>query len=239
MKVTFDSNAWEKIFDRSSTKYKNLQTAMIENALRGFMVEACIQIETITKYDRPQYFSNPHTDFKIGLAAAEGKDFLKMSWGPDDKRHPGLPTVMQPKFQMALDHGVKILRSGCWIGLPSPSELGQHLFEEIDRSSRETLHHLVFDSITKRGVGHYMFSANGGWAGKIPSATSKKFAKACAEWADAEMVSAHVAYGNHVICTNDFGKAAGHSVLDVNNREWLSEEYCVKILTLEELSHLY
>jgi hypothetical protein len=75
-----------------------------------------------------------------------------------------------------------------------------------------------------------------GWSGRIEtSADEKRLRKACAEWADGELVGAHIAYRNDILCTNDRAKGAGTSIFDPTNRAWLAAEYGVVFKTLHEL----
>jgi hypothetical protein len=62
-------------------------------------------------------------------------------------------------------------------------------------------------------------------------------AKATREWADGDSVAAHYGFGIDQFCSEDFGKSAsGRSVLDCNNRKWLSEEFGIRFVTLAELA---
>ena len=96
---------------------------------------------------------------------------------------------------------------------------------------------MLFRSIQKRGVGKAAFDGAGGWIHppKEPE-KAKAFSEACAEWADGELVAAHVGYRNDVICTNDFGRTAGHSVFNTQNRAWLTDTYGIRFATIEELA---
>jgi hypothetical protein len=61
--------------------------------------------------------------------------------------------------------------------------------------------------------------------------------RAFGEWADADSVAAHIAYGIDVFCTGDAGKSnAGASILDPTNRQWLHGTYGVKFMTIQELA---
>ena len=73
--------------------------------------------------------------------------------------------------------------------------------------------------------------------GASPStAEEKRLSEACAEWADGELVGAHVAYQHDVLCTNDLARASGHSIFNSKNRSWLTTYYGVTCLTLRELT---
>jgi hypothetical protein len=165
---------------------------------------------------------------------------LKMSFGPDDSRHPGLPSQQKQKLDSAFRAGVKLIRGGAWMGLPSPQEVGDlNLYEpESPEAARERGQREIdaFYQIEQRGVGKAAFDAADGWEAKERSlAEGRRLTAACAEWADAEMVSAHIAYQNDVLCTDDLGRNAGASVLDETNRAWLASTYGVRFLTVREL----
>lgn len=61
-------------------------------------------------------------------------------------------------------------------------------------------------------------------------------ARAFAEWADADSLASHIAYGIDVFCTGDLGKSnAGKSILDPTHRAWLSQTYGTRFLSFDEL----
>lgn len=68
----------------------------------------------------------------------------------------------------------------------------------------------------------------------------REVARAIAEWADADSVAAHYAYGNDIFCTLDGGKAETRrgepAVLDANNRVRLTKEFGIQFSTLGELA---
>lgn len=92
MRTALDSNAWEAIFDESSIDLAALRAAFADGRLRGFICATGFRIEAIRKADRPTYFQQPRmaSEFQ-GMVPHQGRSALKMSFGPDDSRHPGLP----------------------------------------------------------------------------------------------------------------------------------------------------
>lgn len=65
----------------------------------------------------------------------------------------------------------------------------------------------------------------------------KKVAEAIREWADGDSVAGHYGFGMQLFCTEDSGRnGTGPSVLDNNNRNWLSNEFGLKFVTLAELA---
>ena len=125
MRVSFDSNAWEKIFDPSDTLCASIRAALASSAIKGFICEAGFRIEAITKADRATYFTQPYMDTRLdGIVMRDGKPHVQVSFGPDDTRHPGLPSVQADKLRRALSTGLLLMRSSPWMGLPAHRKFG-------------------------------------------------------------------------------------------------------------------
>jgi len=124
------------------------------------------------------------------------------------------------------------------MGLPSPVEIRDPaLFVQANDPDREQRQIDASARIEARGVGKTAFDAADGWNVQPGASYNEKlFAKACAEWADGELVASHIAYRNDVLCTNDLARAAGSSIFDSTNRAWLTAEFGVRFATLEELA---
>ena len=242
MRTSFDSNAWEKIFDPTDATCAPIRAALGSGRFAGFICEAGFRIEAITKRDRAAYFAQPHMDARFdGIVMRDGRPYFQMSFGPDDRHHPGLPSVQTEKLQRALSAGVRVMRGSAWMGLPAPQEIRDpRIFASETREAAHEREQRQIDAsalIEARGVGKAAFDAAGGWnASTVSPSDEKKFRKACAEWADGELVAAHIAYRNDVLCTNDRAGAAGKSIFDSTNRAWLSEQYSLVFKTVEELA---
>lgn len=239
MRVSFDSNAWEKIFDPADRDWTSIRAALATNQITGFISEASFRIEAIRKSERTSYFAEPAMQVQFSIVERAGKPSILMTMGPDEARHPGLPEIQSAKLKSALDAGVRLMRTASWLGLPSPAEIADSaLFVPTVHgdSEREQRQIDALARVEARGVGRAAFEAAGGWQGaRGVLQDEKKFRKACAEWADGELVAAHIAYRNDVLCTNDQAHAAGRSILDPTNRAWLTTEFGVQFATLEEL----
>jgi hypothetical protein len=232
MRVSFDSNAWEKIFDPADQDWTAIRAALAAERIMGFISEASFRIEAIRKDERTSYFAEPAMDvqFPLSIVEKDGKSYIHlMTMGPDDRRHPGLPDIQAAKLRGALDAGIKLMRTASWLGLPTPAEIADPvIFAQTTHADSERVQRQIdaLASIEARGVGKAAFDAAGGWRGSggVPQG-EKRFRKACAEWADAELVAAHIAYRNDILCTNDQAGAAGRSILDPTNRAWLTVEF--------------
>lgn len=242
MRVTFDSNAWEPVFDLSIGKYEAIRQSVRSGKLKGYICEIGFRIEAVRKKERRQYFAQPHFEMRFeGLRpSADGKYAHFLSMGPRDEAHPGLPEKQAVKLGSALECGVKLLRAQAWMGLPAPPELRDPKVFAADIDSllpdREGRQITIADRIEKLGVGKALFDEIGGWNLQPETEVEeKKFYKACAEWADSETVAAHIAYGNEFLCTNDFGLSGTQSIFSSQNRAWLKAEYDVRFITLDQL----
>ncbi|MDB5411085.1 MAG: hypothetical protein JWL84_5997 [Rhodospirillales bacterium] len=158
-----------------------------------------------------------------------------------DDRHPGLPVVQAAALQRALAAGIRLMRGQNWLGLPRPQQVEDPtLFVREDRGvaqEREQRQLDVSALIDARGVGKAAFDAADGWNTRTRDAVAaKKLSKACAEWADGELVGAHIAYQNDVLCTNDRARGAGTSIFNATNRSWLTAEFGVRFMTTDELA---
>lgn len=60
-----------------------------------------------------------------------------------------------------------------------------------------------------------------------------------AEWADGDLIAAHIGEGLDIICTNDIaGGNDTKSVFSSLHRKWLSDDYSCKFLTPKELAEM-
>jgi hypothetical protein len=242
MRVTFDSNVWEKVYDRRDTQCAVIRDALTAGKIEGFICEAGFRIEAIQKKQRAAYFAQPHLGFRFGgIVEREGRSYYHMSVGPEDDRHPGLPAVQAARLQEALKSGFRLMRALAWMGLPAPQELRDPTMfvPETLKSANQRQQRQIEASarIDARGVGKAAFDALGGW--NLPMTApndEKKFHKACAEWADGELVSAHIAYQHDTLCTDDRAKTAKVSILNPANRAWLTAHYGVVFKTIDELT---
>lgn len=241
MRVSFDSNAWEKIFDPADTDCAVIREAIVTKRIEGFICEAAFRIEAITKIDRARYFDQPHFGSRFeGLVERDGLPYLHISFGPKDDHHPGLSSIQAAKLREALRAGIRLMRGLSWMGLPKPPEIRDpSIFVPETKEAahiREQRQVDAFARIESRGVGKAAFDAAGGWnLSTDDPVDQKRFRKACAEWADGELACAHFGYQNDILCTNDHGRTARSSIFNLQNRVWLTAHFGVAFRTIKEL----
>lgn len=242
MRVTFDSNAWETIFSSGDSPADSVRVALQKGSIEGFICEATFRIEAITRRARASYFAQPYIGSRLEIKIVAPHTFaLVGSIGPDDSMHPGLPAPQRDKLQVALQSGIKLMDGQNWMGLPRPPEICDRKYfiveSESERHQREERQLAVYAAIESRGAGKASFDAADGWTNRPRTAAEEKhLARACAEWADGELVVAHIAYRNEILCTNDRAGRSGRSIFDVGNCAWLATAYGVAFMTLQELS---
>lgn len=246
MRVSFDSNVWEKVFHSGAEEFVSVRNALADRRIEGFICEAAFRIEAVRKENRTGYFAHPkmNSTFPLSTVQIDGKAHVHfISIGPSDKQHPGLPSVQADRLKLATSNGFLVMRGLAWMGLPSPREINDSAIfvqeTENSRAEREQRQVAVNVEIWKREVGKQAFDAAGGWqAIEQGMLHQKKFAKACAEWADGELAAAHVGYRNDILCTDDRARGTPISVFNELNRSWLTSEYGVRFVNLKQLAEI-
>jgi hypothetical protein len=236
MRVSFDSMVWEKIFDPKDCKCAPIRDALTARRLEGFICAAGFRIEAIENRDRAAYFAEPYVDCLFEIDMRDGVPYAKMSAGPDNTRHPGLHRVPAGKLQSALATGIRLMRGLNWTSLPEPQEILDpkiYVLETPEAAYERAQRQLDISAlIDARGVGYAKFDEANGWSVRIKD--TNRFHEACAEWADGELVAAHIAYQNDILCTCEGAKNA-RTVFNRTNRSWLNANYGVVFKTLDEL----
>ena len=157
MQVSFDSNAWEKVFDPTDHDWAPVRSAISSGRITGFICEAAFRIEAIRKRERAAYFAEPAMDvqFPFSMVIRDGKPYVQiMSIGPADENHPGITEVQSTKLKNAITAGVRLMRGGAWMGLPSPVEIRDPaLFAQTKDPGREQRQIDASARIEARGVG--------------------------------------------------------------------------------------
>ncbi len=243
LRVSLDSNVWERVVSSGDPDSEAIRNALVGNSVAGFICEAAFRIEAIPKNRRFPYFSTPLTSLQVpgDIALIDGKRHIRiMSFGPDDALHPGLPAVQAMRLKQAIALGVKLMRGMAWLGLPCPLEISDPTIfaseAEVERNERQQRQIALNAEIWTRGVGKDVFDKAGGWqAFRQGELSDKKIARACAEWADGELVAAHVAYRNDFLCTEDRAINSRQSIFNRANRSWLESRFGVHFANLNEL----
>jgi hypothetical protein len=257
MRLTLDSCVWERMFEpeaEQNTALRPILDAIRFRQISAFISDAALRIEAVPKKRRASYFASVAPFFgPIDAVERDGRLLIRFSLMPDNRLHPGIPEVQAPKLEVARELGVELMRGLPWISLPKSNCSLEYVAEtETQRGCREQIQLNVFHDLAQRGVGKARFDSiidhldlkEGrifpGWSGLdvLDSERHKGLIRACAEWADAELISAHVGYGNDLLCTLDFYGAPGQSAFATDHRMWLANHHKVRFITVSELGDL-
>jgi len=250
--------------DPRVAEFQLIHDALVQQRCQGFICETVCTLEAVKKTDRRAYFGAQKPKIRFEETDLDGVLRLNITMGPDHSLHPGLHPILADRIKEAIALGMRFLQAPR-VGTPSPPELidesgnpRAEVYAQVDAIKRQQEHE-TFGKLTReienRGVG---ISVGKAIAARIAQRTGisgqpwfqhflepaadateeRDIVKAVAEWADADSISAHVASGNDVFCTEDQGKSAGVSILDADNRSWLSTHHAVSFVTLKELASL-
>lgn len=126
----------------------------------------------------------------------------------------------------------------------TPLDAGQSLDEWINRT------YDIVRAVEARGVGMAQVKALGislasgdpqkVWFAALDQAADihaqRAVERAFSEWADADALASHIAYGFDIFCSADVGNSnATNSVLDPTNRAWLTATYGTRFMTFDDL----
>jgi hypothetical protein len=171
-------------------------------------------------------------------------------------RHPPHPEFIR-RVQAAKALGFRVLQSPPRIGAFQYTDPdGAFYVSDEERGDLATWIekiNKVVRAINARGVGFAQVEALGArlaaagddpatiWFKALASATNihdeRAVQRAFSEWADGDSIASHVAYSIDVFCTSDRGGSnAGASVLDNDNRQWLTTTYGIRFMSIEELA---
>ncbi|ACH84608.1 MULTISPECIES: hypothetical protein [Acidithiobacillus] len=249
--VTFDANALAKI-----SSYPEIFSALKEGRIKGYFSQTYHSLEGIQRNERAEVLARTAVAVH---SKSRTKDTVDLSI---EIRHyrPPLDDKYQGAVKTALDMGLRALRGPARMvdGLTvRDTNQSFYVIEPIEHmiAHREKAGE-VAAAIEKRGVGRAISLNIGnkynelsgvtidkpklwlqGLAQANTDAQKKKVAKAIAEWSDGDSIASHIGYGIDLFCSEDFGKnTSGPSVMNPDNRGWLSETYGVVFITLSELA---
>jgi hypothetical protein len=257
--ITFDSNVWRPVGDPSKfpndpmrASFEKIHSALQNGEIEGRLSETVFTLEGIARADRKNLLSSykPKIDITENVHP-DGKIQLGFSIGPDLAAHPGNNSFLSSHLNDALALGFKLMHCYRIAGFIN-QDIKTEWYAETSLNTNDVAN--KFGEIGRKieaagagiawvkSIGQSNAKAGEHWSrglANAPAAQDKEIASAVAEWADGDMVSAHVAYQNNYICTRDAAKGAGkNSVFSEANRTWLEKEYGVKFVSPDELANL-
>lgn len=258
--VTFDTNTLASVVAPETAQRGTSEsgtivaTAMPAGRIRGFFSETVITFEGIKNVDRADVLGRTRM---VSDASSTGKNNITLTVGVRHARNP-LDPRSSARVRAALELDMRPLRTAARIGGYHLRDKDCELYEpdggivELIRCM-DKVNELTTE-IARRGVGQAiavelglqfsqrdrvespeLFLQGLGRAKDKPE--RRKVAEAIREWADGDSVAAHYGFGMKLFCSEDFRKnGAGRSVLDHDNRQWLSTNFGIEFVTLAELA---
>ncbi|WP_406867315.1 hypothetical protein [Paraburkholderia fungorum] len=261
--VTFDANTLEKatrpercVGDPHQADYFVVHAALKDGRIKGYFSQTYCSLEGIERRERPEVLA------KTAVGSHSTSSNKQAANITIEIRHhrPPLNDAYEKAVQAALGLGLRALRGPArWVdGLTRPDpDQSFYVIEPIEQvvAHREKANE-VAAAIEQRGVGRAVALKIGNEYNKLAGVTSDKpklwlqglahaqtsaerttVERAIAEWSDGDGIASHVGYGFDLFCSHDFGKSAGGpSIMNLENRAWLSKTYAVVFVTLSELA---
>ena len=266
MRVTFDTNTLDRAVrperfpkDVRQTEYIKVHQGLISGSIEGFFCETVVTCEGIQKNDRAEVFgSTTLTSRREHIQNQAGEDVIKLNLKVEMPKRKPLHRENVARVQAALNIGMRVLGAprigGVRIDDPDNLIYFQEVPDSIAQSERLDAFAAVVTDIESRGVGFSQiqniaakFAQRDGvaepWFKSLERAIDvdeeNEVKRAVAEWADGDMIAAHISYGIDFFCTEDAGKSAGaNSIFNVENRTWLNQYFGVQIITLSDLAKM-
>jgi hypothetical protein len=257
-KVTFDTNTFDKASrpaiyakDPDHPHFVVVHNALKTGQIQGFISETSITLEGIGNDRRATVFGNTRTSSSFAQAS---EDTFTIIVKPVQLDRLPLHRKQVERLLEAFRLGIRLLGAPR-IGMPraedqlyaleDPANLGDRLNRFFDLARQIEARDL--GSVrAKKLAGRFLQGAapKGPWFTGLGAAKNihetREVARAIAEWADADSIAAHYAYGNDFFCTADAAiaetKRGNPAIFDASNRAWLTQQFGVQFLTLTDLA---
>lgn len=244
----------------SRRSLERVHAAVLRGAIQPVASEGIFALEEIARSDRANFLASRRTELETVEEQANGNAIhVSLRVGPDHSQHPGLAPESQQRYQAAIALGFRFLNIPRF-GMVRPREFlcpGNYLDCGNDFSAftgyAERFGH-VAEKIEARGAGFAIAQTIGerartrakcqaNWCELLTDprflndSERREVGAAVSEWCDGDLVASHVAHGLTYICTEDrAGRRQRPSVFNRENRDWLSKEFGVHFVSLDELA---
>ena len=238
MKITFDSNVWERMIDEEKPHFVEINNKIREGKIEAYICHIALSLEAIKKQERPKFFENYKPRETVEEFSLEnGKLGMQIGIGPNNEQHPGIPPQQWGKLLKARDLGFKVLimtnLGTARAKVPDDMRVEQDDIDEFCQLLDNCSNFIIGLGCGQAAYNQFktQFNLVRG-LGSIPSEQEKKFSDAIAEWVDGDSLSAHYAAGNDFFCTDDRARKAGaNSIFHVENRAQLEKAFGIKIIS--------
>jgi hypothetical protein len=207
-------------------------------------------MEGVNKKDRTAFLSTQ--EMRPRVIDTDDPDFNLVMYAPDQSARPRLSPKFEDRLNDAAQLGILVIKIPLYTELKLPiSFVAKEPPDFVGKFES------IYSAIKQRGVGRaplenlgpeLAMKAGGSHKfalGAIPDLSCytaderEKIKSTVAEASDGDAVAAHFAFGNDLLCSEDFGKSASSpSVLDADNRNWLTKTFGIQFATLGELAQM-
>jgi hypothetical protein len=110
LKVTFDSNVWEKLVSESQD-YPTITERIQDGSISPYLCEIAISLESIQRTARQRFFKRYTPNFSFTATSQnDGEIGGIVKFGPNNELHPGLHPIPRGNLLKARDLGFRVLR---------------------------------------------------------------------------------------------------------------------------------
>jgi hypothetical protein len=263
LKVTFDSNAWERAFDpgwredREAKHIAGIRAALTSGTVAGFICETAFRLETLKNERLSLIGGSEFTVLTFKFHPEPDGMRIEATIGADDRRHPGIHPRQMVKLKEAFQHGFQLVDGQTWAGLSGPAlpDWRSHTVPLTgdERARKEERHMDVFYALHDLGVGKapldVRIEAMERSAGSDPRKSGWKILEAISdhtecraavaeisEWADAEIIASHYGYQHDVLCSEDRASTTKRSAFDDRSRQMLTQQFGIRFASFADLA---
>lgn len=260
MTVTFDSNVWQPVVepqayldDLDSASFAKIHNAIVARQVVPFISETIFTLEGISRRDRKAWLGSYVAKVTSTESTNGSAIQVKLSIGPSPEAHPGNNAYLAKYLQVARNLGFQIIDLPRLGGISNPdveSLLAKQTLEEFNAYTTRAgeVAEFIEEALGcgmkpiyqvlasyPRPYNSTMYQ----WIASAPETEAKHIAKAVAEWADSDSITAHIAMGLDYFCTRDRGRGAGQaSILSATNVAVLAQQYGFQAVSPAELAQL-
>lgn len=258
--ITFDSNVWEELvlqekLEKHACKadLEVIKEAINNTSVKPYISDVILILEAVRKSDRAKFLqsfllSKKTKDEGFQRISGEGlpvyQQSITMTTSFD---HPDLSAQVSKAFNAALDLGFQLIKVNR-IGFPMVDLKFYKLLPTTSDQSKKD----ILGEFRKLNLGCAQAEKRGEEMKRnhlnllnVPAIIAFAFGeeepvpKLVSEWADGDALIAHYWHGHDYFCTLDQGKGAGtQSVLHKSRRDWLLQEFDIKIVSPTELAQI-
>jgi hypothetical protein len=257
-RTTFDSNVWRVVVtptvfpgESSPAEFAAIRAEIASARMIGCLSETVFTLEAVKKIDRQAFFAAYAAPLEV-KETEKPDGTIAWEFNPAaGVAQPPLHSILESHLRDAIAMGFRLLHCPRILApkpkLPQSYYLADADVTASDRAARfaecsRELESLGAGIAHVKEIGARYTNDPKRWIEGLaaaPTSESSAIAKAVAEWADADSIAAHYAYGADYFCTRDVASATGtNTALHPDQRAMLTSRFGVRFVSPEELAAL-